>query len=305
LGNVGGEEVGVSIAVQALVWKFYPGKGEELLLALKLADHCNDDGRAIFAKVETMASMTRQSVRTVQRQLRSMEESGWLVVSKHTEGGRGRAREYAVNPSWLANPLLSLNGSMAAFVCPDTSGSREESVQSTGELKGDMVSPFIELKGDMVSPFIELKGDSSVTLYDDTIYKESINHPTCVRARSRDGKSAHFDLFWKAWPSAEHKKRRQDCERLWLRGSFDAESQAIMSHVHAEIVGSERALREGGKYLVSPKSYLAEKGWRDAHLPQAVVEALMCVGCGVAVPKREIFTQGGKTLCVSCFRKDG
>ena len=59
------------------------------LLALALADSANDDGTSIYPSVETMARMTKQSVRNVQRQLTVMLADGWLVLVRKSTGRRG------------------------------------------------------------------------------------------------------------------------------------------------------------------------------------------------------------------------
>lgn len=83
------------------VFDRYPNGGGEMLLALSLADHASDDGSHIFPSVKTLAEKTRQSERSVQYQLRSMEQSGWLVLVSGEFGGRGKAREYRINPGWI------------------------------------------------------------------------------------------------------------------------------------------------------------------------------------------------------------
>jgi len=77
------------------VWDHYPGGEGQLLLLLALSDWGSDDGTHIFPTVEMMASKTRQSVRAVQYQLRSLESVGWI---KREEGkaGRGKAGVYRI-----------------------------------------------------------------------------------------------------------------------------------------------------------------------------------------------------------------
>lgn len=84
-----------------LVFEAYEGTGHELNLALALADHAWDDGTHIFPSVAELAIKTRQSERTVQRQLAAMRRSGWLIPVDHATGGRGRKTIYAINPDWI------------------------------------------------------------------------------------------------------------------------------------------------------------------------------------------------------------
>ena len=92
--------------ISGLVFKHYPGTGGELLTALKLADNADDKGRRIFPSIATLATDTRQSERTVQRQLRHMVAMGWLQMVRQARGGGrggdcGRPREYRIHPDWV------------------------------------------------------------------------------------------------------------------------------------------------------------------------------------------------------------
>jgi len=91
-----------------MVFDRYPNGGGEMLLALALADHAHDDGTHIFPSIARLAEKTRQSERSVQYQLRRMEQSGWLVLVNAGIGGRrsgfgegGRPRQYRINPEWM------------------------------------------------------------------------------------------------------------------------------------------------------------------------------------------------------------
>lgn len=96
----------MSAKMFGMVFDHYPGGGNELLLALKLADNADQDGGSIFPSVGTLAAKTRLSERTVQYQLKRMLEMGWLEkVREGFGGGRGggfgRAREYRISPDWV------------------------------------------------------------------------------------------------------------------------------------------------------------------------------------------------------------
>lgn len=91
----------MSVKVMTAVFDRYPNGGGEMLLALALADHASDDGTRVFPSVKMLSDKTRQSERTVQYQLRRMEEMGWLVVVGHGNGGRSMAREYRISLEWI------------------------------------------------------------------------------------------------------------------------------------------------------------------------------------------------------------
>jgi hypothetical protein len=128
--------------MMSMVFDRYPAGGGEYVLALALADHASEDGRRIWPGVESLAAKSRQSVRTVQRQLIAMQEAGWLLLVK--EGGKGPKdpNEYCINPDWI-------------------NGAEFESLKN----KGDILSPLDSAnKGDIaVTPLDEKKGDIAVT----------------------------------------------------------------------------------------------------------------------------------------------
>ena len=86
----------MSVRVMTLIWAYYPNGGGELLTALAIADIANDEGDRIYPSVNLLAEKTRQARRTIQYQLRTMEESGWLELVSHEGGGRGQARHYRI-----------------------------------------------------------------------------------------------------------------------------------------------------------------------------------------------------------------
>ena len=97
--------------MMALVWEHFPGERAYLTLALALADHADHDGDSIFPGIPGLASKTRQSERSVQRQLRALELSTWLECIEMSNGGRNRTSRYRINPAWIAKPSdFAFNG---------------------------------------------------------------------------------------------------------------------------------------------------------------------------------------------------
>ncbi|MBR7961222.1 helix-turn-helix domain-containing protein [Burkholderia vietnamiensis] len=130
----------MSIKVQTMVWDRFPGEDHELLLALKLADFCDDNGEHIFPSIETLAEKTRRSVRAVQYQIKSMVERGWLILVANAAGGRGRACEYRINPDWINGAELApiSSGSKGATNAPIGKGATNDKKGATGDAKGAM-----------------------------------------------------------------------------------------------------------------------------------------------------------------------
>lgn len=84
-----------------MVFDRYPNGDAEMLLALALADHADDQGESIFPSIPRLATKTRQSDRSVQRQIRKMEKIGWLECVRKSKGGPGQTSEYRINPRWI------------------------------------------------------------------------------------------------------------------------------------------------------------------------------------------------------------
>lgn len=89
------------------VFNRYPTGGGEYALALAIADYAWADGTNIFPGVERLAVKSRQSVRSVQMQLRRMVAIGWLIEVKDRRGGRGKNTKYCISPSWLKGAELA------------------------------------------------------------------------------------------------------------------------------------------------------------------------------------------------------
>lgn len=97
----------MSIRIMSAVFARYPAGGNELVLALALADYAHDDGTHIFPHVDELAGKTRLGVRTVQYLLRKMQDAGWLIKCGAGHGGRGRSVTYRISVDWLKGADLA------------------------------------------------------------------------------------------------------------------------------------------------------------------------------------------------------
>ena len=98
----------MSVKIMSMVFDRYPNGGGEMVLALAIADHAHDDGTSIYPSIKQLAVKTRQSERTVQYQLRRLEECGWLVLDNSGNGGRNQRREYHIAIEWLKGADFAL-----------------------------------------------------------------------------------------------------------------------------------------------------------------------------------------------------
>ena len=132
----------MSIRTMDRVWKNSTQSGGKLLLLLAIADFANDDGMA-FPGIDTLAEKTRQSRRTVQRQLTELETDQEIAI----EPGTGRSN---TNTYWV---LAGLDPNL-----------RQKHIQHCQSLKGDNLTPFNQqIKGDISGLKGDISGNKRVT----------------------------------------------------------------------------------------------------------------------------------------------
>lgn len=103
----------MSVKVMGMVFDSYPTGGGEMLLALSLADFADDEGGRVFPSVPTLARKTRQSERSVQYQLRKMEQVGFISIVERSRGGLVRGKKYKSN-EYRINIGFLINGAKTA-----------------------------------------------------------------------------------------------------------------------------------------------------------------------------------------------
>lgn len=65
----------------SFVWDRFDGEDHLLLPALAMSDYANDDGAGIYASMTTIARKIRRDERTARRQVRALEQMGFLEVT--------------------------------------------------------------------------------------------------------------------------------------------------------------------------------------------------------------------------------
>jgi len=90
--------VRMSIKVMNLVWQSAPYRGNTLLTLLALADWSNDEGVA-WPNLETLATKSRQSIRSAQYAIEELAKDG--VLSVIVNPGRGNRNEFVINTQKL------------------------------------------------------------------------------------------------------------------------------------------------------------------------------------------------------------
>jgi hypothetical protein len=84
----------MSIAIMSRLFKVSLGGPSRKMLAVRLADFADDDGRGIYPGIERLSRETELSERTVQRLLKDFVDEGLLVIVRHASGRPGLATCY-------------------------------------------------------------------------------------------------------------------------------------------------------------------------------------------------------------------
>jgi hypothetical protein len=90
------ESAVMSIKIMSVVWDIEFPTATRLLIALKLADYSNDEGRSIYPSKPTLASKAQCDQRTVERTLAAFRKCGLIAVVREG-GGRGNTTEYKLD----------------------------------------------------------------------------------------------------------------------------------------------------------------------------------------------------------------
>ena len=84
----------MSIMIMSRLFRMNLGGCNRKLLAVRLADFADDDGRGIYPGVKRLANETELSERTIQRILADFVQEGILVVIKEASGRPGQTTRY-------------------------------------------------------------------------------------------------------------------------------------------------------------------------------------------------------------------
>ena len=222
-----------------MVWERFPEGGSLLLLALKIADISNDHGDNIFPSVATLAEQTRQSERTVQYQLRRLQEIGWLILADEAYG-RGHTRRYCISHDWIKGADLA----------------------PISKEKGATSAPIREAKGcnpahERVQPDVE-KGATAIAPKPSVTIREPLDTPPTPSAEGAGDE--RFTSFWSTYPN---RKAKQAALKAWKKLKVDdALFTAIMAGL-ARAMKSHDWLKDGGRFVPHPATWLNGRRWED------------------------------------------
>jgi hypothetical protein len=157
----------MSIRLMTLIWDIEFPTQSQLLIALKLADHANDEGSSIWPSRSRMASLTQCSESTVKNVLRAFRDVGLLHVVE--EGGHGPrdTTKYAFH--------MRLLSALHSDVCKLVGNS--EKLELEWEEKG---SEFDPLKGLEFDPLDGARGQPLPVRGQPAVAKGSASYPQII-----------------------------------------------------------------------------------------------------------------------------
>ncbi len=228
------------------------GSSSRKMLAVRLADFADDNGKGIWPSVETLAQETELSVRTVQRLLADFVNEGLLIIVRKATGRPGEATRYdfdmraidrlpdAKQPETTGDTMSPVDpaeqtGDTMTRVTPTTETGDTDCVEGCHHVTRTVIEPSIE-------PSVERDAPARGNLGDEE------ENPKAIETA--------FKRFFLSWKTAIHDSE-PDARREWGALSPDERVRAL---AHSESYQAI-ALSTGRKYLCSAAKYLKERRW--------------------------------------------
>jgi hypothetical protein len=245
----------MSIMIMSRLFKMNLGGCNRKLLAVRLADFADDEGRGIYPSVARMAAETELSERTVQRILSEFVQEGILVIVRGATGRPGIANAYDFDMDRLFSYKADKTGDTVSPVENAETGDNPAETGVTGDRDGchsdtrTVIEPPLE-------PSSEREG-ASANSDDDRkkIEKAFLKwHPT-----------------WPAYPNGSEDAAR----KCWF--DLTPEQRASCIERTPAFVTAVKASK-GGKFTYAAV-YLKERAWErlestvDGALPGGAAEA--------------------------------
>lgn len=238
----------MSIMIMSRLFRMNLGGCNRKLLAVRLADFADDDGRGIYPGVKRLATETELSERTIQRILSDFVSEGILIVVQEASGRPGQATRYDFDL-----------GRLFAYK-PQT---------------GDSVSPVVKGKtGDIAAETGDT--DDRDGCHGDT---RTVIEPPIEPLLEREAREREFDGSGEEDPKAALRAFKRwypnwptyvdDSEPKALKAWMDlsAEERKEAAEKSEAYIAAVKAA--GRKYTCSSPIYLSEKRWLKLEALQA------------------------------------
>jgi len=240
----------MSIAVMSRLFKAQLGSPSRKMLAIRLADFADDDGRGIWPTVGRLALETELSERTVQRLLRDFVDEGLLIVVAEGGGRPGQATRYDFDMRVLDNLQA---GKPATDGCHGVTGVTVSPVTTeapTGDI--DDADGCHGVTQTVIEPLDKPLGERARESEDDG-------------RESRKSVERSFKRGFHGWPTAISDSE-PEAFRVWL--SLTPEERQSAVDEAARYV--EAAKATGRKLVCSYAVYLRERRWEKLPAKAAV-----------------------------------
>ncbi len=76
----------------------------------------------------------------------------------------------------------------------------------------------------------------------------------------RDKDNTSFEDFWSVYPK---KNERKKCAAIWKRRALDDIGAMIVADVESRLLSDGKWIKDGGKYVPYPQTYLNGDRWED------------------------------------------
>ncbi|MBD8665280.1 helix-turn-helix domain-containing protein [Rhizobium sp. CFBP 8752] len=126
----------MSIMIMSRLFRMELGGCNRKLLAVRLADFADDEGRGIYPGVPRLARETELSERTIQRILSEFVSEGILVIVQEATGRRGQATRYDFDLPRLFAFKPKATGDSVSPVATDVTGDTAAARGDTGDADG-------------------------------------------------------------------------------------------------------------------------------------------------------------------------
>ncbi|AEG04255.1 helix-turn-helix domain-containing protein [Sinorhizobium meliloti] len=246
----------MSIAIMSQLFKAHLGSTNRKMLAVRLADFADDDGKGIWPTVGRLARETELSERTVQRILSEFVDEGLLIVRKKGGWKPGEGTRYDFNMGALSRLQAAkaasdgCHGVTHDTVTPVTAATGAGDTDDAEGCHGDtrtVIEPPIE-PSDLREGAREAEGQESQTETEQSIEKG----------------------FWalvKEWPGFAGMPK-EPAKRAWFALSADERREA------AERFPRWLQLLKAQKksHVPAPSTYFGEKLWMDVPAQDAAAK---------------------------------
>jgi hypothetical protein len=232
----------MSWQTQAWVWSIPTLTAPEKLVALALGNHGDEYGNHIRPGVSRLCNMTGLSESTVKRSIRSLTDTGFLILVRETDG-RGTMNEYRMPVDMDQVAAHHKKGFKMVDVLPEKGVTQTEKGSAVNE-KGFTVTE----KGVQDDP-----PDS--------------NRDSRTHSRNQESADSRFEEFWAAYPA--RRTENGTMRKIGKDGARKLYPAALKEIPHDDLMAAVALLAKSTavEFIPDPERWLKHKRWSDELLP--------------------------------------